>query len=40
MVLVIVVPMLAPMIIGIAACSEMDPEATNATTIEVVAELL
>jgi hypothetical protein len=28
------------MIIGIAACSEIDPDATNATTIEVVAELL
>ena len=40
MVLVMVVPMLAPMIMGTAACNEMEPEATRATTMEVVAELL
>jgi hypothetical protein len=39
-VLVIVVPTLAPIIIGIALCKEMDPDATNATTSAVVVELL
>lgn len=40
MVLVIVVPTLAPMIIGMALSSVIDPEATNATTSAVVVELL
>ena len=35
-----VVPILAPMIIGTALCKVMDPEATSATTIDVVVELL
>ena len=39
-VLVIVVPTLAPMMIGIAFCKVMDPEATKATTNDVVVELL
>ena len=39
-VLVIVVPMLAPMIIGTAPCNVIEPEATRATTSEVVVELL
>ena len=39
-VLVIVVPMLAPMIIGTALCRVIEPEATSATTSEVVVELL
>ena len=39
-VLVMVVPMLAPMMMGMAPRKETDPDATNATTIEVVAELL
>ncbi len=38
--LVIVVPMFAPMIIGTAPCSESDPEATKATVREVVVVLL
>ena len=40
MVLVMVVPTLAPMIMGTAPCNEIDPVATSATTIDVVAELL
>lgn len=40
MVLVMVVPTLAPIIIGIALCKVIDPEATRATTKEVVVELL
>ncbi len=40
MVLVIVVPTFAPMMIGIALCKVMDPEATRATTNDVVVELL
>jgi len=40
MVLVIVVPILAPMIIGTAPSSVSDPEATKATVSEVVVELL
>jgi len=40
MVLVIVVPMLAPMMMGMALCKVIDPDATNATTNEVVVELL
>lgn len=40
MVLVIVVPMLAPIIIGTAPGSESVPDATSATVSEVVAELL
>lgn len=39
-VLVMVVPMFAPMMMGIALCSVIDPEATSATTSEVVVELL
>lgn len=39
-VLVIVVPTLAPIIIGTAPCKEIEPEAINATVIAVVAELL
>lgn len=39
-VLVIVVPTLAPIIIGTAPGNVMDPEATRATVIAVVAELL
>jgi hypothetical protein len=39
-VLVIVVPTLAPIIIGIALRSVIEPEATNATTNAVVVELL
>jgi len=38
--LVSVVPILAPIIIGIALCISMEPEATKATIIEVVVELL
>ena len=40
MVLVIVVPTFAPIIIGMAASTEIDPEATKATTSEVDVELL
>lgn len=40
MVLVIVVPMLAPIIIGTAPGSESEPEATSATVKDVVVELL
>src|SRR5688572_12237025 len=40
MVLVMVVPTLAPMIMGMALSMVMDPEATNATTMAVVVELL
>lgn len=40
MVLVIVVPTFAPIIIGIALSMVMEPEATSATTIAVVVELL
>jgi hypothetical protein len=40
MVLVIVVPTLAPMMMGIALSSEIDWDATSATAIEVVVELL
>ena len=40
MVLVIVVPILAPMMMGTAPCKESEPEATKATVMEVVAELL
>jgi len=40
MVLVIVVPTLAPIIKGMALFKGMAPEATNATAIVVVAELL
>lgn len=39
-VLVMVVPIFAPMIIGIAPSNESEPEATSATIMEVVAELL
>lgn len=39
-VLVIVVPTFAPIMIGVALCSVIDPDATNATTREVVVELL
>ena len=39
-VLVIVVPTFAPMIIGTAPSSVIDPDATRATAIDVVAELL
>jgi len=39
-VLVIVVPMFAPMIIGTALCRVIDPDATRATTSDVVVELL
>jgi hypothetical protein len=39
-VLVIVVPMLAPIMIGTAPCTVIEPEATNATSIDVVVELL
>jgi hypothetical protein len=39
-VLVIVVPTLAPIIIGIALCRVREPEATRATTTDVVVELL
>ena len=40
MVLVMVVPILAPIMIGIAPRRETEPEATKATTMEVVVELL
>ena len=40
MVLVIVVPTLAPMMMGIALSSVIDPDATNATVNAVVVELL
>lgn len=40
MVLVIVVPTLAPIITGVAFSRVMEPEATNATVREVVVELL
>ncbi len=40
MVLVMVVPTFAPIIMGMALCNVMDPEATSATTIAVVVELL
>lgn len=40
MVLVMVVPTLAPIIIGMALSMEMEPEATNATTRLVAVELL
>ena len=40
MVLVMVVPTLAPMIIGTAPSIVIDPDATKATTMEVTAELL
>lgn len=40
MVLVMVVPMLAPMMMGIALSSVMEPDATSATTSAVVVELL
>ena len=40
MVLVIVVPMLAPIIIGMALSTEIDPAATNAITSDVLVELL
>lgn len=40
MVLVMVVPTLAPIIMGIALCNVIDPEATSATTMAVVVELL
>ena len=40
MLLVMVVPTLAPMMIGTALCKVIDPEATNATTSDVVVELL
>jgi len=39
-VLVIVVPMLAPMIMGTAPSRVSDPEATKATASDVVVELL
>jgi hypothetical protein len=39
-VLVIVVPTLAPIMIGIALCNVRDPDATSATTTDVVVELL
>ena len=39
-VLVIVVPMLAPIMIGTAFCRVMEPDATKATTRDVVVELL
>lgn len=39
-VLVMVVPILAPMIMGMALSMVMDPEATNATTKLVAVELL
>lgn len=39
-VLVMVVPTLAPMIMGIALSIVIEPDATNATTIAVVVELL
>ena len=38
--LVSVVPILAPIMMGIALCRSNDPEATNATIMEVVVELL
>lgn len=38
--LVMVVPTFAPMMMGTAPSSVMAPEATSATTIDVVAELL
>jgi len=40
MVLVIVVPTLAPIMMGIAFCRVKDPEATKATINDVVVELL
>ena len=40
MVLVIVVPMLAPIITGVAFSSVIEPDATRATVREVVVELL
>ena len=40
MVLVIVVPTFAPIIIGVALCKVIEPEATSATTRDVVVELL
>ena len=40
MVLVMVVPTLAPMMIGTAPSIVIEPDATRATTIEVTAELL
>lgn len=40
MVLVMVVPILAPIIIGMALSKAIEPEATSATTIAVVVELL
>lgn len=39
-VLVMVVPTLAPIIIGMALCNEIEPDATKATTSAVVVELL
>ena len=38
--LVMVVPTFAPMIMGTAPSNAIEPEATRATTMEVVAELL
>ena len=40
MVLVIVVPTLAPMMMGMALSMVIEPEATKATTMAVVVELL
>ena len=40
MVLVIVVPTFAPIMMGMALSMVIEPEATNATTIAVVVELL
>lgn len=40
MVLVMVVPTFAPIIMGMALCSVIEPEATKATTNAVVVELL
>ena len=40
MVLVIVVPTLAPIMMGVAFCKVIDPDATRATTKDVVVELL
>lgn len=39
-VLVMVVPTLAPIIMGTAPSNVIDPDATSATAMEVVAELL
>jgi len=40
MALVMVVPTLAPIMMGMELCTVMEPEATSATTSDVVVELL